>query len=201
MFWSWIYDDRIDLTKLFQKLLQYGVRTCSKVTIAQCRYYGSSLSQIFDKNFVKSMVLLKELLNSWFDDFFFQWERISRFSTLWIAEERTKNLSHSNNSPSNQFTINLFSTTNWFMEVLLKVYSAQWGNLQLFPPRFLSKNFVKLNILLKSYTVNQFDEKIFAVGKISEISTLCSVNTCGNYGNLLSRNFCNNFVKAMHLQD
>ena len=107
--------------------------------------------------------------------FFFQWERISRFSTLWIAEERTKNLSHSNNSPSNQFTINLFSTTNWFMEVLLKVYSAQWGNLQLFPPRFLSKNFVKLNILLKSYTVNQFHEKYSQWGKISEISTLCSV--------------------------
>ena len=41
---------------------------------AQCGNYGNSLSQIFDKNYVKAMVLLKKLLNSWFDEFFFQWE-------------------------------------------------------------------------------------------------------------------------------
>ena len=37
---------------------------------------------------------------------------------------------------------------------------------QIFPPRFFCKNSVKLTFLLKkSYTVNQFDEKIFAVGE------------------------------------
>ena len=39
-----------------------------------------------------------------------------------------------------------------------------------FPHDFL-KNFVKLTFSLKSYTVNQFDEKILQLGKISEITT------------------------------
>ena len=46
----------------------------------------NSLSHLFRKNFVKAMVLLKKLLNSWFDEIFFQWERISRFSTLCIKD-------------------------------------------------------------------------------------------------------------------
>ena len=38
---------------------------------AQCGSYGNPLPRICDKNFGKSMVLLKKLLNgSWFDDFF-----------------------------------------------------------------------------------------------------------------------------------
>ena len=49
---------------------------------SQCGNCRNSLSHFFRKNFVKAMVLLKKLLNSWFDDFFFQWERISRFFTL-----------------------------------------------------------------------------------------------------------------------
>ena len=32
--------------------------------------YGNLLSRIFGKNFVKAMVLLKKLLNSWFDESF-----------------------------------------------------------------------------------------------------------------------------------
>ena len=44
------------------------------------------LSHFFRKNFVKAMVLLNKLLNSWFDDISFQWwERISRFSILWTG--------------------------------------------------------------------------------------------------------------------
>ena len=31
------------------------------------------------------MVLLKKLLKSWFDEKKFQWERISRFSTMWYV--------------------------------------------------------------------------------------------------------------------
>ena len=48
---------------------------------------------------------------------------------------------------------------------------------EFFPHDFFCKNFVKLNILLKSYTVNQFDEKFSQWGKISEISTPCGVET------------------------
>ena len=42
-----------------------------------------------------------------------------------------------------------------------------------FPPTIFCKNSVKLTFSLKSYTVNQFDEKILLWGKISEITTLC----------------------------
>ena len=38
--------------------------------------------QLFSKTFVKVTVLLKKLLNSWFDEIFFWLERMSRFSTL-----------------------------------------------------------------------------------------------------------------------
>ena len=54
-----------------------------EITHAQCGNYGNSLSPIFGKNFVKAAVLLKKLLNNWFDEIFFKWERISHFSTLW----------------------------------------------------------------------------------------------------------------------
>jgi len=50
--------------------------------VAQCGNCRNSLSHFFHKNFVKAMVLLKKLLKSWYDEIFFQWERISRFSTL-----------------------------------------------------------------------------------------------------------------------
>jgi len=46
----------------------------------QCGNYKNSLSRIFGKNFVKVTVLLKKLLNKWFDEIFFRWERISHFS-------------------------------------------------------------------------------------------------------------------------
>ena len=44
--------------------------------------YENLLSHFFGKNFVKATFLLKKSLNSWFDEIFFRWERISRFSTL-----------------------------------------------------------------------------------------------------------------------
>ena len=54
-----------------------------------------------------------------------------------------------------------------------------------FPPTIFCKISVKWTFSLKSYTVNQFDEKIFQWGKISEISTLCVMK---------NENFCENFV-------
>ena len=57
---------------------------CDKmVAVKFCNFHTvkNSLPPIFDKNFVKEMVLLKKSLNSWFDEFFFQWERISDIST------------------------------------------------------------------------------------------------------------------------
>ena len=57
--------------------------TVSEFQCAQCGNYGNSLSHYFGKNFVKVTYLLKKILKSWFDEIFFQWERISRFSTLW----------------------------------------------------------------------------------------------------------------------
>ena len=47
-----------------------------------CGNYRNSLSRLFNKNFVKATILLKKILKSWFHGIFFQWERISRFSTL-----------------------------------------------------------------------------------------------------------------------
>ena len=52
------------------------------VSHAQCGNYANSLSRIFGENFVKITVLLNKLLNSWFDEIFLWWERISRFSTV-----------------------------------------------------------------------------------------------------------------------
>ena len=60
---------------------------------AKCGNCRNSLSLFFRKNFVKTMVLQKKSLNSWFDEIFFQWERISRFSTLWWGNEWKYNFS------------------------------------------------------------------------------------------------------------
>ena len=40
------------------------------VQCAQCGNYGNLLSRFFGKSFVKVTVLLKKLLNSWFDEIF-----------------------------------------------------------------------------------------------------------------------------------
>ena len=73
------FRESIDLMK---ELISRNIFSVKVFQVVLCT---EILSHIFDKNFVKSMVLLKKLLNSWFDDFFFQWERISRFSTVHCA--------------------------------------------------------------------------------------------------------------------
>ena len=50
------------------------------------RNHGILLSLIFGKNFVKATFLLKKSLNSWFDEIFFRWEKISVISTVWHCE-------------------------------------------------------------------------------------------------------------------
>ena len=65
------------------------------------------------------------------------------------------------------------------------IWYTVWKFAKFSPQFFFCKNSVKLNFSLKSYTVNQFDEKIFQWGKISEISTLCVMK---------NENFCENFV-------
>ena len=48
------------------------------------------LSHFFGKNFVKPTVLVIELLNSWFDEIFFQWEWIFHFSTMCSSNKQRK---------------------------------------------------------------------------------------------------------------
>ena len=50
-------------------------------------YHSVEIAEILSHTFFtkiswKQMVLLKKLLNRWFDEKFYQWEKISRFSTL-----------------------------------------------------------------------------------------------------------------------
>ena len=53
------------------------------VKLKRVEVIGILCHAFFAKNFVKVTVLLNKLLKSWFDEIFFWWERISRFSTLW----------------------------------------------------------------------------------------------------------------------
>ena len=59
-------------------------------------------------------------------------------------------------------------------------------NCKIFSPTIFCKNSVKLTFSLKSYTVNQFDEKNFQWGKVSEITTLWNLHfakiMCNQYG-------------------
>ena len=43
----------------------------------QCGNFGNSLSNFFDKTFVKATVLLNKLIQSWFHDIFFKWKTVS----------------------------------------------------------------------------------------------------------------------------
>ena len=85
------------------------------------------LSLIFDKNFVKATILLKKLLNSWFHEIFFRWERISCFSTLCSStfpqhsEEKPEILSHQKNISSNWLFSNFFSKNVNFTKFLSKL--------------------------------------------------------------------------------
>ena len=66
------------LISLVQPLLSRN--SCGKSVRAHCcRNCRNFLSHFFRKNFVKAMVLLKKLLNSWFDEIFF---RESKFIIL-----------------------------------------------------------------------------------------------------------------------
>ena len=64
------------VSRIFRHKMINGQFDCHNVEITEI------LSHFFRKNFVKALVLLKKLLNRWFDEIFFQWERFSRFFTL-----------------------------------------------------------------------------------------------------------------------
>ena len=86
-----------------------------------------------------------------------------------------------------------------------------------FSPTNFCKNSVKLTFSLKSYTINQFDENFLQWGKISEITTLWTVNfsffhtvlyaQCWKFGNFppplqkfsvkLIYSICNSLVKKL----
>ena len=85
--------------KFCQKSVRLNFYNFHTVNSAQCGNYGNSLSRIFGKNFVKVKILLNKLLKSWFDEIFFRWERISRFSTLCTMKCR--------------LSFSLFQTTGW----------------------------------------------------------------------------------------
>ena len=89
-------------------------RFFEKIPWKQCGNYGNLLSHFFGKKFVKTTFLpAMNLLNSWFDEIFFQWERISRFFTLWC-----RNYGNSLSLHSRIFAKNFLKVT----AVLLNIY-------------------------------------------------------------------------------
>ena len=81
------------LTKLEKRFHENFVQnvTFTDTVIAQCVEIAE-IPHFFCKYFVKAMVLLKKLLNSWFDENFFQWERIYRFphcAVVWKLQKFT----------------------------------------------------------------------------------------------------------------
>ena len=81
---------------------------------------------------------------------FFSWNRQWKLGFFNLAE---RNISSSHSLAASFF---LWNTVR-------KMHSVEMC--EFFPRDFFCKNFVKLNILLKSYTVNQFDEKLSQRGK------------------------------------
>ena len=76
------------------------------------------------------MVLLKKLLNSWFDEFFFQWERIYCFSTLWNGNVVIQIQLVCKNSVKSTLLILLFpAMVNLFFFKLLFILLAFWQKL------------------------------------------------------------------------
>ena len=106
--------------------------------ITQCGNCRNSLSHSFRKNFVKAMGLLKKLLNSWFDEIFFQWERISRFSTLCITK----------------LIWRIFPTlTNDVLNIAIFFSENLWNSLRKYNMyRDLSLNTKFINLLMKNLT-------------------------------------------------
>ena len=64
-------------------------------TPPQRENYGNLLSLYFGLKFVKPTYLLKKIINSWFDEFFFRWEYINFWffhnvhTTLWKLQKFT----------------------------------------------------------------------------------------------------------------
>ena len=76
------------LSRIFREMASadFSRKKLFEVADAQCRNYRNLLSLFFGKNFEKVSFSWKQLLNSWFDEIFFQWEYISVISTLYDVE-------------------------------------------------------------------------------------------------------------------
>ena len=61
------------LLEIVSRNFPYPILQSMEITERQCENYGDSLSNFLKKNFVKATVLLKKLLNSWFDESFSRW--------------------------------------------------------------------------------------------------------------------------------
>ena len=116
-------------------------------TVWKLQKFSLTRSTLFRKNFVKTMVLLKKLLNSWFDEIFFQWERISRFSTV--------------------------CRSDWFFVLGMRKLCTEILSHNFLTKISWKQRFYYSNKLLKSW----FQEIIYRWEKISEISTLCNFHS------------------------
>ena len=135
----------------------------------QCEIAEILSHTFFIKNFVKAMVLLKKLLNSWFDEIFFSERELREFSLTHFGKNFVK------------VTVLLNKLLkSWFDEIFLVrgnfsfFHTVSVEITEIYSHHFLAKNFVKaldlLNKLLKSW----FDE-IFLV--IENFSFFHSVTT------------------------
>ena len=82
----------------------------SQFTMLQCRNCRNSLSHFFHKNFLKALVLLKKLLNTWLDKFFFSEREFLVFPHCEChSVEKREIHCHANLFSSIQFRVKFFS--------------------------------------------------------------------------------------------
>ena len=127
--------------------------------MAQCGICRDSLSHYFCKNFVETMVLLKKLLNSWFDEISFserERERISRFSAL------CAHCGNSQNSLSRFFA----QTLTFFVKSIQKrFYLVKMAKIEL-----KNRNFQQFSAKLRRPKLNQSCRAGFNLLKSVEFS-------------------------------
>ena len=168
----------------------------SKLRDTQCGNNINSLSYNFDKNFVKATFLLKKLLKSWFHEIFFQWERKSCFSTLYVHTatvfvEKREIHCHANFFPSTQFIVKFFSEMLiWrnFYEKSVAVkfrnfHSAQCGNSGKFTLTHFWQIFRKSIVFTKEVSKELISRISFPVRENFSFfhSVQCVLPHCGVY--------------------
>ena len=97
-------------------------QTCVEVNSPHCGNYGNLLSLFFGKNFVKVMVLLTKLLNSWFD------EKKNGESTFFIFPQCALSLFWQKFRESNVFT----SKRSYCVANFTKYFYGEWERICVF---------------------------------------------------------------------